>query len=284
MNDRGVILTIVCPDRVGIVAAVSGELAARNCFLTNSKHFGDIDSQRFFMRTAFELPPELSAEEVEAQFAPIIERFEMTARFSLASHKTRTLIMASKIEHCLNDLLHRMRIGALAVDVPVVVSNHETLRGLVEWNGVKFVHLPITEATRAEQEQRLLDMIDEYQIELVVLARYMQVLSPRVCQRLDGHVINIHHSFLPSFRGARPYEQAYTRGVKLIGATAHYVTEILDDGPIIEQEVERVNHDCSIEHLTEVGRDVERVTLARAVTDHVERRVLRNGTKTVVFR
>ena len=281
---RRVILTIVCSDRVGIVAAVSGYLAAHDCFLTDSNHFGDTDTDRFFMRTVFELPHGLSAEEVEREFAPVAERFGMIARFSMGSHKTRTLIMVSKLEHCLNDLLHRMRIGSLAVDVPLVVSNHETLRGLVEWNGVKFEYLPVHDGNREEQEQRLLDLIEEYDIELVVLARYMQLLSPRVCQRLDGHVINIHHSFLPSFRGARPYAQAYARGVKLIGATAHYVTEILDDGPIIEQAVERVNHDFSIEDLTAVGRDVERIALARAVTDHVERRVLRNGEKTVVFR
>ena len=284
MNPERLILTIACPDKVGIVAAVSGYLAAHQCFITDSNHFGDTDTDRFFMRTAFRLPEGGNAEEIEREFAPIAASFGMKAGFSCASHKTRTLIMVSKLEHCVNDLLHRMRIGSLRVDVPLVVSNHQTLRPLVEWNGIAFEHLPIDGGNREAQEEQLLALIDTHRIELVVLARYMQMISPRVCERVGGDVINIHHSFLPSFPGAKPYAQAYARGVKLIGATAHYVTEILDDGPIIEQAVERINHDYSIEDLTAVGRDVERITLARAVADHVERRVLRNGDKTVVFR
>ncbi len=284
MTQERLILTISCPDRIGIVAAVAGYLAAHQCFITDSNHFGDTDTNNFFMRTVFVLPSHLSVQTIERSFAAVAEKFEMVAHFAAATHKTRTLLMASKLEHCINDLLHRMRIGSLAIDVPLVVSNHETLRGLVEWNGIPFVHLPVTAENRAFQEARLLELIDAYQIELVVLARYMQVLSPEICERLSGRIINIHHSFLPSFRGARPYAQAYARGVKLIGATAHYVTDLLDEGPIIEQAVERVNHDSTIADLTAVGRDVERVVLARAVTDHVERRVLLNGNKTVVFR
>lgn len=278
------ILTISCPDRVGIVAAVSGFLSARACFLVQSSHFGDPTTGRFFMRTRFTKPPACTVDMLQAQFAPIAAEFEMDVRVYDAARKTRTLIMVSKLEHCLNDLLHRMRIGSLAIDVPVVVSNHETLRGLVEWHGIRFVYLPISTSTRVAAEGELLEHIAAYGIELVVLARYMQILSPHVTAALNGRAINIHHSFLPSFKGARPYAQAYARGVKLIGATAHYVTSTLDEGPIIEQDVERVSHDDDVEALTATGRDIERLVLARAVAAHTNHRVLMNGEKTVVFR
>jgi formyltetrahydrofolate deformylase len=277
------ILTLSCPDRTGIVATVTGYLFERGCFLIDSNHFGDETTGTFFSRAAFTLPEGVSQDDVERGFAPIAERFIMNARFSHAERKTRTLIMVSKLEHCLNELLHRMRIGALGIDVPLVISNHESLRGFVEWHGIRYEHLPVTGFNKEEQEARMLDLIDEYDIELVILARYMQVFSPEFCRKMDGRIINIHHSFLPSFRGARPYAQAYARGVKVIGATAHYVTEVLDEGPIIEQVVERVDHDYNVDDLTNVGRDAERIALARAVSAHVEHRVLRNGDKTVVF-
>jgi formyltetrahydrofolate deformylase len=235
------------------------------------------------MRTRFTKPAEVSLRDIGEQFQPIAEDFGMAARLYDADRKTRTLIMVSKLEHCLSDLLQRMRIGSLAIDVPIVVSNHEDMRSMVEWHGITYVHLPIDAQTKDAQEAKLRTVIAEHDIELVVLARYMQVLSAGLSSELYGRAINIHHSFLPSFKGARPYAQAYDRGVKLIGATAHYVTSSLDEGPIIEQDVERVSHQHDAAHLAATGRDIERVVLARAIAAHVEHRVLINGHKTVVF-
>jgi formyltetrahydrofolate deformylase len=280
---KHIILLISCPDRVGIVAAVSSFLADRQCFIDESNHFGDPSTGRFFMRTRCQLPTGITLEQLRAEFSIIAEKFQMDATLHDSAQKMRTLIMVSKIEHCLNDLLHRMRIGALAIDVPLVISNHESLRSLVEWHGIRYEYLPSTPTNKEEREATMFVLAAEYNIELVVLARYMQILSPALAAKFSGRAINIHHSFLPSFKGARPYEQAYSRGVKLIGATAHYVTSDLDEGPIIEQDVERVSHDNDPARLAAVGHDIERVVLARAVRAHVEHRVLLNGEKTVVF-
>ncbi len=279
------ILTVSCPDTVGIVFAMSGFLAERNCNIVDSAQFGDRDSGLFFLRVSFTAQPAcppMSA--LEAEFAPIGERFRMNWRLNETARKQRVLILVSKFGHCLNDLLYRYRIGSLDIEIPAIVSNHRDFYQLAAWHNVPFHYLPVTPETKLQQETRLLEIIEGEAIDLVVLARYMQVLSPALCARLADRAINIHHSFLPSFRGAKPYHQAYTRGVKLIGATAHYVAAELDEGPIIEQEVERVDHTLDPEALVAVGRDIENVVLARAVKYHVEHRVLLNGSRTVVFR
>jgi len=279
------VLTITCPDTVGIVAAVAGFLAGCGCFITESSHFGDVTTGRFFMRTVFR-PPTGSAdgETVMAPFAAVAERFAMDWRIHDLGRRQRVLILVSRFDHCLNDLLYRMRTGALPMDVAAVVSNHPDLEPLVTWHGIPFHHWPVVAETHRAQEEKLLDLIAHDQIELVVLARYMRILSGAMCEKLPGRIINIHHSFLPSFKGAKPYHQAHARGVKIIGATAHYVTEDLDEGPIIEQAVERVDHTFTPGELVAVGRDLENVVLARAVRFHLEHRVLLNGIKTVVFR
>jgi formyltetrahydrofolate deformylase len=279
------ILTVTCADRVGIVAAVSGFFAEGGIFIQESSHFGDLETGRFFMRTVFRLdsnsPPVAS---IRDSFTGIAERFAMEWNLYDANRRQRVIILASRLDHCLNDLLYRHRTGVLKMDLRAVLSNHSDLSGLVEWHGLPFYHLPITPETRTRQEAELVRHIEETEAELVILARYMQIFSPSLCARLKGRVINIHHSFLPGFKGAKPYHQAHARGVKLIGATAHYVTEELDEGPIIEQAVERVDHAYSPEELIAVGRDIENVVLARAVRFHLEHRVLINDGKTVVFR
>ena len=277
------ILTLSCPDRMGIVAAVSGFLAEQGCDILDSAQFGDRENGSFFLRMSFLSTYGRSLAELDSAFRPISRRFAMNAALHDGRAKIRALVMVSRFGHCLNDLLHRCRIGALPVEIPLVVSNHEDFRGLVEAEGISFVHLPVSKANKVAQEQKLLELVGEQRIQLVVLARYMQVLSTELCARLPGRVINIHHSFLPSFKGARPYQQAHQRGVKLIGATAHYVTEALDEGPIIEQAVERVHHGLSAEDFVAVGRDVEALVLARAVKWHAEHRVVINGNRTVVF-
>ena len=277
------ILTLSCPDRPGIVAAISGTLAGEGANIADSAQYGDRTTGRFFMRVSFEAPDD-ALPAVRNGIGMAAGRFGMDWQVHDGRARPRVLIMVSRGGHCLNDLLYRYRTGTLAMDVPAIVSNHEDLRGLAEWHDVPFHHLPIQAGTKLDQEQKLWDIIEGQRIDLVVLARYMQVLSPELCARLAGHCINIHHSFLPGFKGARPYDQAFARGVKLIGATAHYVTTDLDEGPIIEQEVERVDHTLSAEELAAVGRDTECVVLARAVKYHLEHRVLLNGMKTVVFR
>ena len=281
--DAACILTLSCPDRMGIVAAVSGFLAGQGCDILDSAQFGDRENGTFFLRMSFLSTYGRSVAQLEAEFAEIARCFGMRASFHDARVKTRTLIMVSRFGHCLNDLLYRHRIGALPVEIPLIVSNHEDFRKLAEGEGIRFEHLPVTSATKEEQEKKLEALAAEHRIELVVLARYMQVLSTSLCAKLPGRIINIHHSFLPSFKGARPYQQAHARGVKLIGATAHYVTAALDEGPIIEQAVERVNHGLSPEDYVAVGRDVEALVLARAVKWHAEHRVVINGKRTVVF-
>ncbi len=279
------ILTISCPDTVGIVFAVSGFLAERGCNIEDSAQFSDRDSGLFFLRISFRAPPGGPGQAaLEADFAATAARFQMNWKLHDLKRKQRVLILVSKFGHCLNDLLYRYRTGGLDIEIPAIVSNHRDFYQLAAWHNVPFDYLPVTPETKAQQEARLWEIIEGERIDLVVLARYMQVLSPELCSRLVGRAINIHHSFLPSFRGAKPYHQAYARGVKLIGATAHYVAPELDEGPIIDQEVERVDHTVSPNDLAAVGRDIENIVLARAVKYHVEHRVLLNGIKTVVFR
>lgn len=278
------ILTLSCPDARGIVACVAGYLTEAGCNIENSAQFHDVSTRLFFMRVAFDLGAVATRDEIVAGFGPIARRFSMDWRVHDAASPVRTLILVSKLDHCLIDVLHRTRRGELPLDVRAVVSNHEDVREVARQFSAPFRHEPVTPETRAEQESRLRAIAEAEDAELIVLARYMQVLSPDLCAAWAGRAINIHHSFLPSFKGAQPYHQAYERGVKLIGATAHFVTPDLDDGPMIEQEAERVDHAMTPTRLIAAGRDVERRTLARAVSWFAERRVLLNGAKTVVFR
>jgi len=286
------VLTLSCPDTKGIVYAVSGLLYQAGCNIVDSQQFGDVQSEGgtglFFMRVHFEAPPHLAAPGTLPQlFTHVRERFEMDAQFHSLARKPRLLLMVSKHGHCLNDLLFRAQSGQLDVEVAGIVSNHPDFAELAASYRLPFHHLPLAPGASLEekrvQERQIEALIDDAQVDLVVLARYMQILSPEFCTFLKGRAINIHHSFLPSFKGAKPYYQAHDRGVKLIGATAHYVTAELDEGPIIEQDVERVDHSLGPDEITAVGRDVESVVLARAVRWHVEHRVLMNGHKTVVF-
>ena len=276
------VLTLACPDRPGIVRDLADGIVAVGGNIVDSAQFSDPVTGTFCVRTQFDADRE-DITTVRGEVASRLARFDpvLTVRPQLA--RCRVLVMVSRFDHCLVDLLYRWQLGELAVDLPLVVSNHPDGRQLVERHGIPFVHLPVTAATKADSEARLLDLIDEHGIDLVVLARYMQVLSNDTCRRLAGRVINIHHSFLPGFKGAKPYHQAYRRGVKLIGATAHYVTPDLDEGPIIEQDVVRVSHAQDAQALVAIGRDVERVVLARAVRLHAEDRVVLTGARTVVF-
>ncbi len=289
MTAANQVLTLSCPDRTGIVHAVAGAVLAAGGNIAESHQYGDPSTGRFFMRVevapsgAAVTPVELGAA-LRLAFAPVAAGFGMDWQLHAADHRTRTLVLVSLGGHCLNDLLFRTRSGALPIEVPAVVGNHEQLREMAGFYGVPFHHLPVTPETKADAEARLLELVKELDVELVVLARYMQVLSDDVCRALPGRIINIHHSFLPSFKGARPYHQAHDRGVKLIGATAHYVTADLDEGPIIEQDVVRVEHTMTPDALASAGRDVEAQVLARAVRWHAEHRVLLNGHRTVVFR
>jgi formyltetrahydrofolate deformylase len=287
------VLTLSCRDAKGIVHAVSGLLFQAGCNIIDSQQYGDVLSSDatglFFLRVHFEAPPHLAdVATLDPLFTHLREQFGMDAKLYSLARKPRVLMMVSKHGHCLNDLLFRWRSGQLEVDIPAIVSNHPDYADLAASYGIPFHHLPLPTGAPAEakraQEQQVEALVDKEQIDLVVLARYMQILSSEFCRFLKGRAINIHHSFLPSFKGAKPYYQAHERGVKLIGATAHYVTAELDEGPIIEQDVERVDHTLSPEDFTAVGRDVECVVLARAVRWHVEHRVLLNGKKTVVFR
>ena len=277
------LLTLSCPDKRGIVHAVSSYLFMTGCNIVDSQQFGDQDTGLFFMRVHFSAEPPVTAEKLRASFAAVADSFGMDWQIHPADEKMRILIMVSKFGHCLNDLLFRSRIGALPVEIAAVVSNHPDFEELVGSYGIPFHHIPVTKDTKSQAEAALLDLVEAEQIELVVLARYMQVISDDLCKKLAGRIINIHHSFLPSFKGAKPYHQAHARGVKVIGATAHYVTADLDEGPIIEQEVERVGHEATPDQLVAVGRDVECQALARAVKWHSEHRVLLNGTRTVIF-
>jgi len=282
--DQSYALIVRCPDRKGIVAAVSGYLADNDASITESNHFNDRLGDWFYMRTVFRPDGRMPPLDVLKQgFEPIAYRFDMEWELHDLSATPRVLILVSKFGHCLYDLLHRQKAGSLRMDIPAVVSNHEDMRSFADWNGVPYLHLPVTKANKDAQEAEILALVERERIDLVVLARYMQVLSPDLCTALAGRCINIHHSFLPSFKGAKPYHQAHSRGVKIIGATAHYVTTDLDEGPIIEQDTRRVTHAHTPEDLVEMGRDIECTVLARAVRWHLERRVILAGSKTVVF-
>ncbi|MFF7985272.1 formyltetrahydrofolate deformylase [Streptomyces sp. NPDC007901] len=282
---REFVLTLSCPDRAGLVHAVTGFLVSHSGNILESQQFDDRPQDRFFMRVHFDVPDgAVSLEDLRTGFLPVAEAHGITWRLNDASTPTRTLIMVSKFGHCLNDLLFRRSTGALNIEIPAIVSNHRDFESLARTYGIPFHHIPVTPDTKAEAEARLLRLVDELDVDLVVLARYMQILSDDLCKQLDGRAINIHHSFLPSFKGARPYVQAHQRGVKLVGATAHYVTPDLDEGPIIEQDVVRVTHSHAPDELVALGRDVEAQVLARAVRWHSESRVLVNGRCTVVFR
>jgi formyltetrahydrofolate deformylase len=282
---REYILTIVCPDRPGIVYAVSSFLIHCSGNIVESQQHGDRTEQRFFMRVHFEVYDEaMTLDRLRTAFAPVAAASDMTWEMWGAEAKYRTLIMVSREGHCLNDLLYRQSIGAIPIEVPAVVSNHTELERLAKSYGVPFHHIPVTPDSKPAAERALLDLVESLGVHLVVLARYMQILSDETCAALSGRAINIHHSFLPSFKGAKPYQQAYERGVKLIGATAHYVSPDLDEGPIIEQDVLRVDHSLSPAQLVAAGRDVESQVLSRAVRWHAETRVLLNGNRTVVFR
>ena len=277
------ILTVRAPDRPGIMAAVTSALYRAGCDIRDGAQFGDPDTGAFFIRMHLTSPVSLSQEQIRDELAPIARDRLLEWKIVPWNRKLRTLIAVSKFGHCLNDLLHRWRSGLLHTDIVGVVSNHPDMRSLTEWHGLPFHHLPITAETKPQQEAQILELMDKEQVDLLVLARYMQVLSQDMCRALDGRCINIHHSFLPSFKGASPYKRAYERGVKLVGATAHYVTSDLDEGPIIEQDVVRVNHAVNAEEMANLGRDVEARVLARAVRWHVEHRVIPNWPKTIVF-
>ncbi|AQR63942.1 formyltetrahydrofolate deformylase [Aquaspirillum sp. LM1] len=278
-------LSLSCPDRVGVVAAVSGFLASHQGWITEANHHADAEAQRFFMRQeilADSLPFDLST--LRAHFAPIAAEFRMDWRISDSARKKRVVLLVSKQEHCLYDLLARWQSGDLDIDIPCVISNHDTFRRLVEWHGIPFHHVPVSADNKTAAYAEVARLFDAADGDVMVLARYMQILSPELCARYPGQILNIHHSFLPSFVGAKPYHQAYTRGVKLIGATCHYVTHELDQGPIIEQDVIRVDHSDAPEDLVRYGKDIEKAVLARGLRYHLEDRVLVHGNKTVVFR
>jgi formyltetrahydrofolate deformylase len=278
------ILTLSCPDKPGIVYAVSSFLVQHSANIVDSQQYGDPDEGRFFMRVLFSVPlPGLPIGDLERDFTWVAESFHMTWHLHDKSVRIKTLLMVSRLGHCLNDLLFRWQTGSLPVDITAVVSNHEDFRPLTESYRLPFHHIPVTAVTKLAAEAELASLIEDTHTELIVLARYMQVLSSDLCKRFEGRIINIHHSFLPSFKGAKPYHQAHAKGVKLVGATGHYVTPDLDEGPIIEQDVMRVDHRLSAPRLVEAGRDVEARVLARAVTWHAEHRVLLNGDRTVVF-
>jgi formyltetrahydrofolate deformylase len=287
LNKIRFILKISCPDQAGIVHAVSGVLLAKGGNILTSAQHGDADHSRFFMRIEFECKAEVALEELRSAFEPLATKLQMEWTLVAREAKTRVLLLVSKLGHCLNDLLFRVQTGHLPIEIPAIVSNHRDFYQLAASHDIPFHHFPLLNSTEEQkqlQERRIREVVEENRIDLVVLARYMQILSPEMCEYLAGRAINIHHSFLPSFKGAKPYHQAYQRGVKLIGATAHYVTSNLDEGPIIEQEIARIDHSLAPEQLVAMGRDVECVTLARAIQWHAEHRVLLNGNRTVVFR
>ncbi|MBK8897832.1 MAG: formyltetrahydrofolate deformylase [Candidatus Competibacteraceae bacterium] len=280
------ILTLDCPSAPGQIAAVSACLDGLGCYIEELAVFDDETSNRFFVRCVYHSPadPSASLARMRQEFAPVAGRFAMRWTIHAVAARPRVLLMVSKFDHCLNDLLYRWHIGELKMEVTAIVSNHPDLKPIADAHRLPYHHLPVTPDTKAAQEQQLLEIVSRTATELVVLARYMQVLSAELCEQLAGRAINIHHSFLPGFKGAKPYHQAHERGVKLIGATAHFVTSDLDEGPIIEQVVERVDHACRPEQLAATGRDMECAALARAVKYYVERRLFLNGRRTVVFR
>lgn len=279
-----VVLTFSCSDKPGIVAAVANLFALQGFNIRESSQFEDVHSQRFFMRTVFEaVEGPKSIADVESSFKAVAVRYGMEWQLWDLNKRTRVVIAVSKWGHCLNNLLNSWKNGSLPIDIVAVVSNHEDMAELVKWYGVDYHYMPVSSENKAEQEQGILDLMHDNQVDLLVLARYMQILSQSMTAQLQGHAINIHHSFLPGFKGAKPYHQAFARGVKIIGATAHFVTEDLDEGPIIEQAVERVSHVNQPNELVEIGRDIESLVLGRAVRWFAEQRILLNGSKTIVF-
>lgn len=279
------VLKASCDATSGIVATVTSYLAEHDCYIAEMHQFDDEENQRFFMRAVCRIQgTDHSIESIRNSFAEQISAFDMDWNIFDKEEPVKVLLMVSKFDHCLDDLLYRYRKGELPMEITAVVSNHKDLRPMAEREGIRFVHLPVTKDNKAEQEAALLDIMQETQTDLVVLARYMQILSDSLCKQLHGRAINIHHSFLPGFKGAKPYHQAHTRGVKLIGATAHYVTSDLDEGPIIAQSVQPVDHTYSADRLVAVGRDTETVALATAVRMHLEHRVFMYGNKTVAFK
>lgn len=285
-NRNKYVLTVSCPEANGIVRAVSDFLFQRGATISEAAQHRDPVIDRFFMRVEFEeaeadLP---LTEKLDEDFRTVAEQFDMQWSFFDLRKRPRVLLAVSRHGHCLNDILHRWSSGALPADVVGVVSNHDDMRGITEWYGLDFHYLPLTPETKAAQEEAMLDIVHAKQVDVLALARYMQILSPRMCEVMAGRAINIHHSFLPGFKGANPYRQAYMRGVKIIGATAHYVTTELDEGPIIEQAVERIDHNFDIDELMQIGRDAECAAFARALKWHCEHRIIVNGNKTVVFR
>ena len=283
MSTHHYTLTISCPDRSGIIAAVTGFIAEHGGFIVEASYHTEQEAQRFFMRQeirADSLP--FDAAEFRKRFTVVAQQFGMDWQLSDSAIKKRLVVLVSKQDHCLDDLLHRWRSGELQVDIPCVISNHADLKSFVEWHGIPFIHVDMTDKTAAFD--RIAVLFEEYRGDSMVLARFMQILPPMLCQRFPGRIINIHHSFLPSFVGAKPYHQAYLRGVKLIGATCHYVTDELDAGPIIEQDTVRIDHGDAVEDLVRYGRDIEKTVLARGLRYHVEDRVLVCGNKTIVFR
>ncbi len=276
-------LTVTCPSRRGVVAAISTYLAAKGCNITDSHQFDDMETGAFFMRTAFVSEDGASLDDLEAGFATVSKEFEMDHAFHDEKSKMKVIIMVSRFGHCLNDLLYRWRIGALPIDIVGVISNHMDYQKVVVNHDIPFHCIKVTKENKPQAEAQQMAIVEESGAELIVLARYMQVLSDTMCQKMSGRIINIHHSFLPSFKGANPYKQAFERGVKFIGATSHYVTADLDEGPIIEQDVVRLTHAQSSADYVSLGRDVESLVLSRAIHAHIHRRVFLNGSKTIVF-
>ncbi|WP_321324022.1 formyltetrahydrofolate deformylase [Thiomicrorhabdus sp.] len=282
MNSNHYVLTISCPDKTGIVSRVSTFLAENNCLINEANHHADKELGMFFMRNEIS-KLNISEEEFQTEFSVIAEEFDMKWNLSACAIKKRVIIMVSKQDHCLYDLLYRWKSGEMDFEIPCVISNHLDLKSLVEWHGIPYVHIPVTPDNKPHAFSEVVNWVDHYQADTIVLARYMQIIPPDLCQKYPGQIINIHHSFLPSFIGAKPYHQAFDRGVKLIGATCHYVTEDLDAGPIIEQDVRRVSHSESADEMVMLGKDVEKNALARGLKFHLEDRVLLSGNKTIVF-
>lgn len=282
MSSDHYVLTISCTDKVGIVSKVSTFLANHNCWINEANHHADKDSGMFFMRNEISNVT-LTKDEFTAAFSKIADEFDMQWKLSSKAQKKRVILMVSKQDHCLYDLLYRWKSGEMDYDIPCVISNHLDLKDLVEWHGIPYVHIPVTPNNKEHAFSEVVNWVEHYQADTIVLARYMQIIPPELCQKYPGQIINIHHSFLPSFIGAKPYHQAFERGVKLIGATCHYVTEDLDAGPIVEQEVRRVSHSESAAEMVILGKDVEKNALARGLKFHIEDRVLLSGNKTIVF-
>ncbi|NKL12076.1 formyltetrahydrofolate deformylase [Rhizobium leguminosarum bv. viciae] len=280
---KNFVLTVSCKSTRGIVAAISSYLADKGCNIIDSSQFDDLDTGKFFMRVSFISEEGLSGADIDTGFAAVAAPFEMDYDFHDSEQRMKVLLMVSRFGHCLNDLLYRWKIGALPIDIVGVVSNHFDYQKVVVNHDIPFHHIPVTKANKVQAEARIMEVAEQTGTELIVLARYMQILSDEMCQKMSGKIINIHHSFLPSFKGANPYKQAYGRGVKLIGATAHYVTADLDEGPIIEQDTARITHAQSPDDYVSIGRDVESQVLARAIHAHIHHRTFINGNRTVVF-